>query len=65
MKWKEIISEVDLDIKPERANEGKHFAIGEGGGDIDRLLGLFSYFGRTQLSLLCSSGNVCCHHPAK
>lgn len=32
MKWKQIISEVDLDIKPERANEGKHFAIWGGGG---------------------------------
>lgn len=31
MKWKQIISEVDLDIKPERANEGKHFAIWGGG----------------------------------
>lgn len=65
MKWKQIISEVDLDIKPERANEGKHFAIWGGWRHVDRLLGLFSYFGRTQLSLLCSTGNVCCHHPAK
>lgn len=32
MKWKQIISEVDLDIKPERANESILLFEGGGGG---------------------------------